>query len=85
MEKLEKIYVFWLYEFTDGSTDELYTADYVWFWRSALPQKCTIVCFRENSDEIVAVNVLYVHVKGETLIEEFYERVYITIYPRLLF
>lgn len=77
--------MFWLLEFADGSRDELHMADYVWFWRSAMQQKTTRVVYREGSDEIVAVNVIYVYIKGESFIKEFYEGVSITIYSRLLF
>lgn len=45
-------------------------------WRGALQQKLTTVCFREDSDEIIAINVLIISTKNDTYKKEIKQQVF---------
>lgn len=39
-----------------------------------MQQKTTLVCFREGSDEIVGLNILYFYLKGNTFLKDIEEQ-----------
>lgn len=48
----------------------MYVEDYVRTWRGLLKQKMTLVCFQENSDEIIGLNVVFNTSKADTYFDE---------------
>lgn len=56
--------------FSGAATNKNYVDDYLRSCRWQLPNKTTLVCFREGSDEIVGLNVTYVSMKNDPFWEE---------------
>lgn len=71
----EKKLILICFVFPDGSKDKDHIADYSFAWRSILPQKSVLACFREGSDELVGVNMNYVHTKADNFIQDVYDTV----------
>lgn len=59
----------------DGSVNEQHIADYSLGWRSILPQKTVLVCFKADSDEIVGVNFNFVNSEEADFFKVLYDRV----------
>ncbi|XP_055315376.1 uncharacterized protein LOC129575577 isoform X2 [Sitodiplosis mosellana] len=57
-------------KFFGAATNKKYVEDYLRSCRWKLPNKTTLVCFREGSDEIVGLNVTYVSVKNDPFWQE---------------
>lgn len=55
----------------DGCNDEQHIADYSMGWRSILPQKTVLVCFKADSDEIVGVNFNFVNSEEDNFFKKF--------------
>lgn len=54
-----------------GIHDDPYSADdYKRFWIPIIPQRTTLVCFKEGSDDIVGANVVYIKSKDDTFRHE---------------
>lgn len=51
----------------DNVFDRDFIEDHQRLWRIAMEQKCSVVCFRENSEEIVGLNLHTVNTKNDTL------------------
>lgn len=66
--------VIWIFS-SDGINDQDYVDDYVRLWHAAFEQKLTIACFREGSDEIVALNLLAINSVGDPFREVIGEQV----------
>lgn len=60
---------------SDGINNQDYVDDYVRLWQAAFEQKLTIACFREGSDEIVALNLLAINSVGDPFREVIGEQV----------
>ncbi len=63
------------YGIIEGSNDEQHIADYSLGWRSILPQKTVLVCFKADSDEMVGVNFNFVHSEEDEFFKIFSDRV----------
>lgn len=74
-ELVSRILMF-LYPNTDGINNKDFVDDYVRLWRGALKQKSSLVCFREDSDEIVGLNVLTVFTKNDKFMGEILQQVW---------
>lgn len=44
-------------------------------WKTAMQQKCALVCFRDGSDEIVGLNINFITIKDEHIMEELQKQV----------
>lgn len=55
---------------SDDVFDRDFIEDYQRSWRIAMEQKCSVVCFRENSEVIVGLNLQIVVMKNDTLGQE---------------
>ncbi|KAJ6650023.1 Phosphatase Herzog, partial [Pseudolycoriella hygida] len=55
----------------NGCDDEQHISDYCIGWRSSLAQKTVVVCFKEDSDEIVGVNFNFVQSKEDNFFEKY--------------
>lgn len=53
--------------------DEDFVEDFQRSWRIVLKQKCSVVCFREDSDEIVGLNLHYIYTKDDPFLEDIYK------------
>lgn len=49
--------------------------DYRRMWNIAIQQKCALVCFKDGSDEIVGLNINFVTIKDEHIMEELRKQV----------
>lgn len=63
-------------KYTGSANNKEYVDDLVRLWRGAMEQKTSIVCFREGSDEIIALNVLIVNTRNDTFMKEIAEQVH---------
>lgn len=52
-----------------GLENKDFVEDFHRFWREILQQKMSLLCLREESNEIVALNVIFIATKGDTLID----------------
>lgn len=59
----------------DGSDNEQHIADYVIGWRSILPQKTVLVCFKANCDDIIGLNFNFVNSEDDNFMKKFTEPV----------
>ena len=55
--------------------DPEFVADYQLVWRVLLPQRITLVCFKEGSDEIVGLNISFVLDKEDDFFTQLNTRV----------
>ncbi|XP_062534852.1 uncharacterized protein LOC134204037 [Armigeres subalbatus] len=65
------------------SRDLVAMSDVVALWRAMLPDRLSLVCFREGSDEIVAVNILDVASKSDQDDRRFDSAIFQAIYDTI--
>lgn len=59
--------MFYVHIFSDGIIDKDFVEEYHHSWRAAMERKCSLVCFRENSDEIVGLSLYFIEKKKDSL------------------
>lgn len=59
--------------FEGGAKDPKHLEDYKLAWRPMIEQKVPLVCFKEGSDEIVGINMLFVKTKDD---HDFLDNIY---------
>lgn len=66
--------------FTDGVFDKDFVEDFKRVRRAVLKQKCSLVCFREGSDEIIGLSVQIINTENDTFGREISKLVLFTFH-----